>query len=539
MPDLVNTDGTTVAPSLTKEELEVLAENGVEFDIEDESDGDDLADDGEAVPDDDAEDSIEDVPTEDDPEPDSDGEGERDGEADGEAEGEGDGSDESSDGSAGDSRPESDDADSEGEPTDEAGGEGESGSGEAEVDEADPDLADGDGEAGDTTDSSDSEDVDVEDPSEAEITDESGDGESAESPDEVSGEMDDYEHTIEPDDELVDEMDDRGDDDELADKFDVDIEDVHRTDDRDIERWHRLVKSLQEYDTELERRKRERDERIGDVRVDEDSEKIEQRANQSGAISELKDGFRQLVSRPTPRPATAGPQIDPYNVTRRAAGDMTITELFEEHVEVETGDRCVGLATDISGSMRGDMSELKIAGGVIAEATEIIGDDFVWEAFTDQYNRSHTPSEERLDLRIVTGPNESFDWEHVDSFTSSYNEPTAAGVRDCRMLMEQTAARQHVMIVITDGVTLVEEDGTYRGSRSPAPVDHARRAVEECRQDGFEVIGLGIGDMDEEKMEEQFGTDSQGNPNYKLTSIDELAEDILEIYRAQMSVTRR
>lgn len=496
MPDLVNDDGEPVAPSLTKDELDTLAEMGVEFDLsDDDSNTDAEGEDGEAVPDEDGDESVDDVPT--DGESDEPADGDPKPDTDGEPDSEGDGSDADTTGSEADSDGESD--------------------GDTPAD-ADPD-ADGEAEG------------------EAEI-DDSADADEGDVPDEVGGEMDDYEHTIEPDEDLVEEMDDRGDDEELAEKFDVDIEDVHRTDDRDIERWHQLVKDLQAYDTDLERRKRERDERIGDVRVDESAGEIEQRANQSGAISELKKGFRQLVSRPTPRPATAGPQIDPYNVTRRAAGDMTITELFEERVEVETGDRCVGLATDISGSMRGDMSELKIAGGVIAEATQIIGDDFVWEAFTDQYGHGHTPSEERLDLRIVTGPNEDFQWEHVDSFTSTYNEPTAAGVRDCRTLMERTAARQHVMIVITDGVTLVEEDGAYGGRSSSAPVDHARRAVEECRQDGFEVIGLGIGDMDEEKMEEQFGTDSQGNPNYKLTTIDDLAEDILEIYKAQMSVSR-
>lgn len=544
MPDLVNKDGETLAPSLTKEELEVLAEEGVEFDLsEDESDDTSGADDGEATRDPDSDESIEDVETDDDvdePEPSESGE----------ATDEGDSTSDAADGSDGDSA--GDEAGGESEGLGDLFGDPDDGGESDESDAGESDGADGGEEPGEgdademgegDTPGGGSEDAETggdgeEVPGEAELSDEAGDHDGP-SPDEVVSDSDEHEHEISPDDELVEEMDDRDEDEELEDKFDVDLDEVHRVDDRDIERWHQLVKSLNEYDTDLEARKRERDERMDSVRTRQDSTKIEERAHSSGAISDLKDGFRKLVSRPTPRPATAGPQIDPHNVVRRAAGDRTVRELFEEQVEVETGERCVGLATDISGSMRSDITELKIAGGVIAEATEIIGDDFVWEAFTDQYNRSHTPSEERLDLRIVTGPNESFEWGHVDSFTDSYNEPTAAGVRDCRTLMEQTSARQYVMIVITDGVTLIEEDGTYQGSRSPAPVDQARRAVEECRQDGFDVIGLGIGDMDEEKMEEQFGTDAQGNPNYKLTDIDSLAEDILEIYRAQMNVTRR
>lgn len=521
MPDLVNTDGETVAPSLTKEEIEVLAENGVEFDLSEPEDGEMRDDeDGEAIPHEDGDESIDEL---DEYEADSGASGESTDDADGvsepgdESEGgsEGFGSDESADGDSGESEPsesgesepgemgETDASESGGGSLDESAGDRPDEVGEVEVEE----IGEGDGEDGGAR------------------------------PDEVTGELDEYEHSIDPADELAEEIADRGED-ELADKFDVEVDEIHRTDERDIERWHRLLKKLDEYGTDVEKRKRERDERIGSTRVRQDSEKLEQRAKQSGAISDLKNGFRKLVSRPTPRPATAGPQIDPYNVTRRAAGDMTIQELFEERVEVETGERCVGLATDISGSMRSDITELKIAGGVIAEATQIIGDDFVWEAFTDRYSKRHTPSEERLDLRIVTGPNEKFEWEHVDSFTNCYNEPTAAGIRDCRMLMEQTSARQNVMIVITDGVTLVEEDGTFSG-RSGAPVEHARQAVKECRRDGFDVIGLGIGGMDEEKMLETFGEDQRGNPNYRLTDIDSLAEDVLEIYREQMNVTRR
>jgi len=503
MPDLVTADGETVAESLTKDELEALAGKGVEFDVD--SDDHDGTDDGsgEAVPDSDAEDSIEDIGSP----------------------GVGEGGDGESDESPSERGAESADGESSGSGGDDTGDSESDG-----LDALDSDGGDSGGESGGEPESGAELDVD-----EVEIDDMGEAGESAggESPDEITGEIDEYEHSV---DSEAAEMDSRGED-ELAEKFDVDVDEIHRTDDRDIERWHRLLKNLREYGTDIEQRKRERDERIGETSVRAGHEELEQRARSSGAITELKKGFRKLVSRPTPKPATVGPQIDPYNVTRRAAGDMTIQELFEERVTVETGERCVGLATDISGSMGSDIQELKIAGGVIAEATEIIGDDFTWSAFTDQYSHGHTPSEERLDLRIVTGPSEDFDWKHVDSFKSRANEPTAAGIRDCRMLMEQSAALQNVMIVITDGMALVEEDGTYAASKS-SPVDQARRAVRECREDGFEVIGLGIGDMSDEKMDETFGSDQRGNPNYKLTNIDDLAQDILEIYESQLSVSR-
>ncbi len=337
--------------------------------------------------------------------------------------------------------------------------------------------------------------------------------------------------------DAIEELEDR-DEEEIEHNFDVDIEVIEKVDERDRQRWARLVNTLADYGNDVKRRKRERDERIDELGSKFPSRRthsaLRQRAKQSNVIKDLKEGFEKLVSRPVPRPATHGPEMDQFNVVRRAAGDMTIDELFEEEIEVETGDRCVGFATDISGSMRSDIDELKIAGAAFGEMTKIIGDDFVWEAFTDRYHTGYTPSEERLDLRIVTGPDEQFEWKHLDSFDHAKNEPTAAGIRDCRMLMEQTSAREYVMIVVTDGMATVTEDGRRHPADGNEPVEHARQAVQECRADGIDVIGLGIGSMNDDKMAETFG-----KGNYKLSTIDNLAETILRLYEDQMNVTRR
>ena len=324
----------------------------------------------------------------------------------------------------------------------------------------------------------------------------------------------------------------------IEERYDVNLDEVDKIDDRDRDRWARLLKTVHDYDLDIEKRKRERDERITNNRERwsgskrRRSEGLKQRAERNGVISELEEGFRELVSREVPQPDTRGARIDPINIARRASGDVTVTELFEEEQIIETGDRCVGFCTDISGSMSGDIDELKIAGGVTATATELIGDEFVWEAFTDRHPSDHEPVEERLDLRVVTGPNEEFRWKHVDSFMSCANEPTAAGVRDCFNLMQQTDANEYMMIVVTDGMALVEEDGTLnRGGN--APVEHARQAVNEVRRRGVDVIGLGIGSMSEKKMEETFG-----GGNYRLTNIDRLANDILELYRGQLDSVR-
>lgn len=320
---------------------------------------------------------------------------------------------------------------------------------------------------------------------------------------------------------------------EIEMRYSVDLDSIDHADERARRRWASLVRQLREYGQDIEERKRIRDERIrrragGSMRHG-NHERLKQKAEQKGIIRELEENFKKLTSRPTPRPSRMGQQIDTHNVVRRAAGDVTETDLFEEDVITETGDRCIGLATDISGSMGSSIAGLKIAGACIARATEIVGDEFVWEAFTDK--PAHHGSTKALDLRVVTGPKESFKWEHLDSFNSARNEPTASGIRDCRMMMEQTTAREHVMIVITDGSALITEEGTR--PRNNVPVEQARKAVNECRAAGFSVIGLGIGSMADDKMEETFG----GN-NYRLTSIDTLADDILDLYREQMHVNR-
>lgn len=328
----------------------------------------------------------------------------------------------------------------------------------------------------------------------------------------------------------------------IEERYSIRLDEIDKVDDRDEARWASLVKRLKDYDLDVEERQRERDERIERIqsrfsgtRKKRLHEGLKRRAEDAGVIRDLEEGFRELVSRPIPKPSRQGTRIDPINVARRAAGDVTTTELFEEETIVETGERCVGVATDISGSMSSGIDELKIAGASLAEATQIIGDEFVWEAFTDQRcSRDHSNWPEcQLDLRIVTGPDEDFEWEHIDSFVASRNEPTAAGVRDCFNLMQQTDANDYVMIVITDGMALITEDGRdKRGSGEP--VEQARQAVNEVRSNGVDVIGLGIGSMDDEKMERTFG-----GKNHRLTTLDSLANDILELYREQMSVVRQ
>lgn len=315
----------------------------------------------------------------------------------------------------------------------------------------------------------------------------------------------------------------------LEEQFDVEIEEIDSVDTRERMRWVQLQKRLDEYDSEVEKRQRKRDEHMGERRR-YGSDEIKSMAEDRGLIEELQDGFSRLVTRPTPRPSQAGPRMDAENVVRRAAGDVTTDRLFEEERVVETGDRCIGICTDASGSIGRDMKEVKLAAACIAKATEIISDDFVMESFTS-HGRRATNEPADIDLRIVTGPDEDFAWDHLDSFESDGGTPTAAGIRDTRKLMEEVDAREYVMIVLTDGKAIITEDGYKPGTNEP--VEQARRAVEECRDDGYEVLGLGFGSISNSKMGETFG-----EGNYKLTTIDTITEDILELYESRMKVSR-
>lgn len=314
----------------------------------------------------------------------------------------------------------------------------------------------------------------------------------------------------------------------IADQHDIPSDvTIETTDVRDRMRWIDLIKQLDEYESDLEQRKRTRDteaEAVAAQRVMHAD--VRAKARESGVIEDLKRGFEELVTRPAPKPAEAGPRLNTTNVVRRAAGDVTTTELFEEERIVETGNRCIGLCMDVSGSMGKNMMPAKLAGACIAKSTEIIDDTFVWETYQG------TGSSGGLDLNLVTAHDESFEWEHLDSIQHKKGTPTAAGIRDTRMLMEEADAREYAMIVVTDGKATHDENGRNHSDNSP--VEQARCAVTECRNDGIDVIGVGLGTgISHTKLGETFGEDG-----YVKTDVDDLADDLLTIYRRMLDVER-
>lgn len=344
-------------------------------------------------------------------------------------------------------------------------------------------------------------------------------------PENLRYEYDDVEgsDSDESDDESQDEEHLREkDESEIEERFDVDLNVIEKVDNRDRVKWARLIKQLDEYGREIPRRLRERNDRI-ESNDYLDANDVRRKAERNNVITDLREGFMELVSRPVPQPSMAGPQLDPMNVARRASGDMSVQRLFEESVEVEVGDRVVGLCTDFSGSMAGDMLDLAVTAGAVAKATDIIGDEFVWNGYGYRRKEIKTP--------LVTGPNESFEWEHTESVRSMGSTPTASGIRDCEVLMEKTSVRKKLMIVITDGMANITEEG--ESSSDNEAVEQARLAVDECQSRGIDVIGIGIGDMSEQKMDETFG-----KGNHRLTTIDTLAEDILTLYAKQLDVNR-
>lgn len=291
-------------------------------------------------------------------------------------------------------------------------------------------------------------------------------------------------------------------------------------------RFAAVKKALDAWDADIPRRLRERDERI--EYSTGSSARIRKKREAKRLIEDIEDEFRRLQSARRDEAAEAGYRIHRRNATRRLSGDYGVTDLYHERGVTETGDRVVGVALDISGSMSGSMDEAKMAVAAIATAAESLGDEFVATAFTTDES-GHPSAGDRIpiDLRIITGPDEEFEWEHLDSIEARCQEPTALGIRDCRSLMDEVPARESLMFVITDGKAHVDADEIfYRDSRRQRAVDDARATVNIQRSEGVRVIGIGIGSMHSGALRSTFGSE------YIATDIKHLSDELVQAYRA-------
>lgn len=287
----------------------------------------------------------------------------------------------------------------------------------------------------------------------------------------------------------------------------------------------RTMQALENTDTqtdgEVSSRKSDRNRRIGSHG---DVERVMNEVKSRGISDEIQQVF--AAYRPVQRrehPDNHGHRLNMREVAKTNAGRGAYSDqmYLRDHRET-SGKRSVGVAVDLSKSM--DVFEAKVALAALAEATEMTEDELSAIGFAT--------GDDDVELPLITAPSEDFDLRHLTSIEKLGLTPTADGIRDIRQLLKRSNEDDRVAIVITDGLPNIPLGGGDKDSG--AGMRAATEQVEKTRRDGISVIGIGVGDVNEEKMEEVFGEEG-----YVSADSDNLADELLDVYEKQLTVTSR
>lgn len=227
-----------------------------------------------------------------------------------------------------------------------------------------------------------------------------------------------------------------------------------------------------------------------------------------GTAIQVVHEFRRLVAEEIRVTDRVGERPDIPNVMRFLAGDDTVFgDLWSRSERRDTGDRVVGIALDMSGSMKNAETEAKAAVGALALAASAVDDDIVITAFPQGKRQS----------ALITGPYESWRWQHLDATRPNGGTPMLPAVRDVARLMRPLQGRERVVFVITDG--------------RPSKSEDVAELVEDLRVAGTAVVGFGFGRVSESTLEELFGRDG-----YRHVDVDELPHALVAAYLGQMQL---
>lgn len=320
--------------------------------------------------------------------------------------------------------------------------------------------------------------------------------------------------------EALDRMEERADSGESRDWFDLDDDVDYRTPEDDMVD---LFEELQEMETadwgELEQ---ERDRHLQSG-SDSKAERIQSIIENRGLTEEIEEAFRELKTRDMEIEARRGKRLNTRAVTRYKSGDRSVRDFYYHQQRAETGDRAIGVAVDLSGSM--DVEDTQVALASVAIATGIIGDDLIIRGFTSSGKyRGGASADFGVSLPLITGPDEDFEMEHLALVSSGGGTPTSAGVVATRRLLRRSNKPERVLIVITDGQP---NDSIRNGI---APTDECLQEVRKTRKMGMKVIGIGVGGVDEQTMDYVFEDD------YVTVDSTDIAQQLVDIYRKQMKV---
>jgi len=219
------------------------------------------------------------------------------------------------------------------------------------------------------------------------------------------------------------------------------------------------------------------------------------------------------------------------HIVQRTAGDLSQDKLYSRTQTVAQGNRIVAVSADMSGSMDG--TEVRLALAAIAEATAMVGDEFLATCWREVNSSSggYLQRDDSIGIGLVCDVDVPFQWEQLDAFHCSGGTPTADGIDITGQFIEDLHAREKILIVITDGKPNTAYSGDTHNA-SGNPLDDASQIVRSIRSQNIKVIGLYVGPDDvETAMAEIFGHDG-----FVAASMDTLAEKLIDIYRRQLQI---
>ena len=229
-----------------------------------------------------------------------------------------------------------------------------------------------------------------------------------------------------------------------------------------------------------------------------------------GTANAVVREFKRLVSEEIRITDRVGERLDVRNVIRFMAGDDTVFDDLWSRAETEDpGDRVVGIALDMSGSigMADAEGDVKAAVGALALAATAVDDKVVATAFPQGRRKS----------ALLTGPYEPWRWSHLDATSSGGGTPMLPALRDAVRLMRPLSGRERVLFAITDG--------------RPSKATEVADLVEDLRIYGTAVVGFGFGNVDESTLAEIFGDDG-----YRHVGVDDLPRALVSAYLDQLEL---
>ena len=261
----------------------------------------------------------------------------------------------------------------------------------------------------------------------------------------------------------------------------------------------------------------DRDDRIadyaGNAPVSDIQERVRETRIDDDVYSTFLDEFSEERRRPDPEPGT----LNLRQVNRMVCGDTTVDPYDEWH-QVGGGDVAVGVSLDMSGSMGKYEVDAKAAVGAFLHAVELFGGDIVANAWQGRG---------RPKCYLMTGPDERFRWPQLNVTKPSSADPIAAGMLHCAGLLDRLTADTKLLLVVHDGKPTVLSRPDLDESTAP---DEARETVDELRDEGYTVIGVGFGRVNEGNLAKMFGTDG-----YVHTRLEDLADALVETYSSQIN----